>query len=177
MENDNQTVYSLGARQGLWAGAYFSIIFLLQSVGSASFFSLLCGNLMVLAVPFVLYYLLRKRYKCRGCRASFSEVWMHGIMIFLCGSLILALVSLIFLRYIDPDFIYRETDRVIDLYRSVDNPTTAQFADILEAARKTNTLPSPMQCAMALLWFASFSGAVLSLIETPFVKLFTRPQA
>lgn len=174
MDNEIKSVYAIGARQGLWAGLWFSAIFLLQTMFSTSIFALLCANLMALAVPFVLFAMLRTRYRAGGCTGPFSEIWMHGIMIFLCGSVILALVSYIFLRYIDPEFLYRETGKLVDMYRSLDNSTATQIADTLDEMRAHNLLPSAIQCAFSFLWVGGFSGSILSLIEAGLVKAFTR---
>ncbi len=174
MENANNNVYALGARQGLWAGAYFTAIFLLQTVGSGSILAMLIGNLMVLAVPFVLFGLLRRHYRDTECSASFSEVWMHGIMIFLCGSLILALLTFVYFKFIDPGFIYRETAKLIDMYNSLDSGMAAGMADTLSDALHSHSLPSAIQCSISFMWFGCFSGLMLSLIETALVRTFVR---
>ena len=174
MDNNNKSVYAVGARQGLWAGVWFSAIFLLQTMFNTSLFALLCANLMALAVPIILYSLLRNRYRAGGCEASFSEVWMHGIMIFICGSVIMALVSYVFLRFVDPDFLYRETGKLVEMYRSLDNATTSQIADTLEEMRAQKLLPSAIQSAFSFLWIGGFTGSILSLIEAALVKAFTR---
>lgn len=129
---------------------------------------------MSLAVPFILFGLLRKHYRDGGCKGSLAEVWMHGIMIFICGSVILALVSYIFFRFIDPNFLYRETAKLVDLYNSLGNPTATQIADTLEEMRNNNLLPSPIQCAFSFLWVGGFSGSILSLIEAALIKAFVR---
>lgn len=173
MENDNKSVYALGARQGLWAGLYFTAIFFLQVLGSGSVFPALLSNLMIIAVPFILYSLLRRHYRDGGCEGSLSEIWMHGIMIFICGSVILALVSLVFLRYIDPAFIYRESARLVEAYRALGDPTLSSLADALDQARTTHTLPTPVQFAMVFLWLGGFSGSILALVEALIIKFFT----
>jgi len=174
MDNVSHNVYALGARQGLWAGAYFTATFLLQTVGSGSVFAMLLGNLMVLAVPFVLFGLLRRHFRDTDCRASFSEVWMHGIMIFLCGSLILALATFVYLKFIDPGFIYRETARLVEAYRSLDSEMAAGMAGTLSDALHTHSLPSAIQCAISFMWLGGFSGSMLSLIEAALIKTFVR---
>ena len=172
MESNNRNIYALGARQGAWAGAYFSVIFLLQVLGSGSLLAGLLSNLMSLAVPVILFVMLRNHYRESGYSASVGEIWMHGIMIFLCGSVILTLVSYVFLRYIDPGFIYRETGRIIAAYRTLGTQTTDQIADMLAQARDNHMLPNAPTAALSLFWLGGFSGSVLSLIETQLSKVF-----
>ncbi len=170
MEQDQQSVYALSARQGLWAGAYFSAIFLLQAAQHGLLLALL-GNVMVVAVPFILYRLMARRYRQRLLLASFSELWIHGIMVFLFGSAILALVVYAYLRFINPGLIAQQLAAAIEAYKAVN---LTEMASQMEAILKAGALPPPIQFALAMLWGCSFTGSILSLLEAAIIKTFIR---
>lgn len=133
--------------------------------------NLLCTLLCLVgfvAVPILAYKMLRRSYIHASGKLTFSAVWLEGIMMFLGGSLLLAVASLVFFKFIQPNFIVSQMELVIQVYRDV--PELTDFADALQKMIDNRMLPRPIDLTMSLVWMTAFSGSILSLILAGIVK-------
>lgn len=168
--NDSRNIYTSGANDGLKMGIYLSAMFVLQCIGASNLTLMAFGTIMMLCIPVVAYILLRKGYRDSGGRSTFSAVWLHGILIFLCGSLIMAMVIYIYLRYIDPAFLRNTLSGLIEAYGSIEDEGARQLTDILTTIQDQNLLPSPIQYAFTMIWTCGFFGSILSMILALIVR-------
>lgn len=144
------------------------IMVLVLSFGFATIFPavslLLWGG--TFAVPFVLYFLLRRSYAQTGYTESIIELWAEGIAIFFLGSLIPALVVYLLLKFVQPDFIANQMEFVVgELERIESTPQTEQLIRNLQTIREGGLLPTAAQVAAQLIAMNMLIGMVLSLIE------------
>ncbi len=163
-----KSIYTRGAEDGAWMGLLFVVATTLQTASQGTVIPNLVANIILLAVPAVLWFMLRRSYRYDRCLTTFSGLWMHGIMTFLCGSLILGLVAFLYMRFINPGFIYAQARLAVELYSQV--PDFENFAATLQKAIVRKLLPSPMTITFTIIWLGGFSGAMLSLIEAALVK-------
>ncbi len=168
--NDPRSIYTYGANDGLKMGLYLSVMFLLQCIGMNHMLLMTIGTLMMLCVPLVAYALLRKGYRQSGGYSTFSAIWLHGILIFLCGSLILALVIYVYLRLVNPTFMSDILNSLIEVYGSMDNPQAEQLTEMLTTIKKQNLLPTPIQYAFTMIWTCGFFGSLLSMVLALIVR-------
>ncbi len=159
-----RSVYHLGASDGLIVGAYMGVMYVLQVTGLNNNLLLLLSQVMMLGLPVLAYALLRRAYMASHCTSRLSAIWMHGIVIFLCGSLILGLVAYIYMRVINPDFIVNLFDQVAQFYIDLGTPEAKHFGVTLERIISEKLLPSPISFAFTMIWLGSFLGAIISLI-------------
>lgn len=167
---DTRNIYTSGANDGLKMGIYLSMIFLFQSMGGNNLMLITFGTIMMLCIPVVAYILLRKGYRESRGMSTFSAIWLHGILIFLCGSLILAMVIYIYLRYINPSFLSDTLSYLIDIYSNREDQDASQLTDMLTTIQKQNLLPTPIQYAFTMIWTCSFFGSLLSMILALIVR-------
>ncbi len=171
MTTENKSPYRRGADDGFYFGIYLSILFF------ASVFSLEIGILglltmiMTLGVPFVIYYFLRRTYVDERGKSPLSSLWMQGIMIFICGSLISGMSAMIYLKWINPDFIIGQVNMAIELYGNSGWPQGEEIANTLQRMIDNHLLPSAISLVIAFIWMAMFSGSILSLIMSLIVRL------
>lgn len=168
--NEQRSIYSYGANDGLKMGIYLSVMFLLQCIGVNNYMLMTFGTLMMLCIPVVAYIILRKGYRESAGRSTFSAIWLHGILIFLCGSLILALVIYVYLRYVNPTFMSAMLNSLIDVYGDMDSPQASQLTEMLMTIKKQNLLPSPIQYAFTMIWTCGFFGSILSMVLALIVR-------
>lgn len=168
--NESKSIYTYGANDGLKMGVYLSVMFLLQCTGMAHMLLMTFGTLMMLCIPIVAYIILRKGYVRSGGISTFSAVWLHGILMFLCGSLILALVMYVYLRFLNPGFMSGLLNSLIEVYSGIDNPQAEQLTDLLTSIKQQNMLPSPIQYAFSMIWTCGFIGSILSMILALIVR-------
>lgn len=157
-----RSIYERAAGDGAWLGAYFVVLFGL-SVASVRLPLL---NIVVLAmallVPFIAYRYLRRTYVDSHGLASYSALWMQGILTFGCASLIFSTASYIFMRWIYPGFILDTLKMGVEFYRS--QPSGAAIADEFQAVIDHRQAPSPVTVAIMWLWLGTFTGSMLSMV-------------
>lgn len=168
--NDTRNIYTSGANDGLKMGIYLSLLFLMQSMGKNSLLLMSLSSIMMLCIPVVAYVMLRKGYRESKGTSTFSAIWLHGILIFLCGSLIMAMVIYIYLTYVNPSFLRNTLSSLIETYNGIDDPNVTQITDILTTIQTQNLLPTPIQYAFTMIWTCGFFGSLLSMILALIVR-------
>lgn len=166
-----RSIYERAAADGAWLGVYFVALFGL-SVASMRIALL---NIVVLAmalmVPFIAYRYLRRTYvDCHGM-ATYSALWMQGILTFGCASLILSAAAYLFMRWIYPDFILDTLRMGVEFYRSEPSGAASQLADEFQAIIDTRQIPSPVVISIMWLWLGTFTGSILSMFLAVIVRI------
>lgn len=174
-KDKGKSLFKRGADDGFWMGLFLSVLFVAMAY---SVYSALVGVLalaMLIAVPFLIFFFLRRSYRYDNCRTQFSGLWLHGICIFFFGSLLMALTSYIYLRFADPTYLNSLVNMAKEVYQSVDSPEAQQMAAVLQKAQDSHLIPTPGQLAMEIIWLGVFSGSLLSMIVSAIVRATSRP--
>lgn len=163
--------YKRGADYGAVFGVYLSVLFLLTAYSlEIPGFSILAFFLM-LFVPVIIYVMLRRSYVADMGKTIFSSLWMEGIVIFACGSMIAAVVAIVFMRWIEPDYIERTLRSVIEMYGSgIMGERGTEVAEILQAAIDQKRVPKPIELVIDMLWLEVFTGSMLSMLMALLVQ-------
>lgn len=170
LKTNTHSPYRRGADFGVYFGLYLTALFFASAFSiSAPLLSFL-SLVLIAGVPFVIYFMLRTSYRKDYCKTLFSSLWMEGIAIFFFGGLIASFVSVVYMRWINPDFINTQVDTLIDLYRSIDWDRGHEMADIFQRAREQHLLPSAIQITVDMLWLIVFSGSILSMLMALLVQ-------
>lgn len=167
MTRQRKSIYRRGAEHGVVMGVYLSVLFaaMANSMESAWLGVLAMG--MALCVPVLTYSLLRHSFVADFGLTRFSELWMEGIMVFAGGSVIMAVTSLLYMKWVEPTFIVDQVTAVAELYREAGQ---TQISDILDAALSSRMLPTPAEVAVEFVWLGVFSGSMLSMLMSLLVK-------
>lgn len=123
---------------------------------------------MIAGVPFYVYWRLRKGYADEGGTMQVSALWMQGIVMFFCASLIMALAVYVYLQFIDTDYISRLINMTKEMAGRVPEYSAMLGEVDLDAVAKIVT---PIKLSMELLWMGVFSGSLLSLAEAMIVPI------
>ncbi len=170
LPDSTRTVYHRGATDGLIMGLYMTMMYITQVSGLNSPLLSLVGEAMMLGVPVVAYLLMRRGARETVPRPLFSAMWMHGIMLFLCGSIIMAFIAYIYMRFVNEGFITDLFKTMSRLYAGLGTETGDEFAHTLDRVVESKMLPTPISFAFSLLWLGSFAGAILSLLLAGILK-------
>ncbi len=171
-QNTNKSPYKYGADLGLWMGLYLMLIsacFLLSMrlTGLAMFaFPLMIG------VPVVLYFMLRRIYKESPINRTLSALWMSGIMTFICGSLICGILTAGWLLIFQPNFFYEYVAGAIRLLQ--EGSGASQYATqigLMQEMIDKKLLPTPMEFVVSMIWTTAFLGSLTSLVVAWMVRL------
>lgn len=160
--------YKQGADNGFVLGAYLSALFFTTAFALETSLLGLLSTCMIVALPVIIFMMLRRTWLRDRGMSLFSSLWMQGIMAFACGGIISGLVAYVYIRWIDPDWLQTQVRNMIALYRSTQGGQ--QVADILQTILTQGLLPTPIQTVIQMLWFEIFSGSVISLIATLIVR-------
>ena len=154
----------IAARRGVSLGVCLSMVFLMiVNSASSPLLALVALFFIIFVIPFLMLLKLRMVYTGTGQILSFTQMWSSGVMIFAFGSLICALVSCIWLQYIDPGFIYNQAREAVAAYEQVPELRNSELVTVLKAAIKDGNLPTAIEFTFNMMWVTIMSGALLSL--------------
>lgn len=122
-----------------------------------------------LAMPFVLYRLIRKSNMSAGYSLGFPELWAEGIGTFFFGTLIPAAFVYAWLRFVSPEYISNTVAFTIQTLREVPDQQYADMANLLSDIY-SKKMPTAADVTANLISFNIIVGTVMSLIVAVFVK-------
>lgn len=175
MNINPKSVFRRGAEDGAWFGLYLSVMFIFVAKSMAVPLLGHIATLMALFVPIYTFITLRRGFIDNGCFYTFAELWTYGIMLFACGSLIMAMVITVYINGFYPTFIYDQCQIAIDAYKGIGGEMGNEIASTLEKAIELKQLPTPFDLATNIFSFNVFSGSILSMILAPIIRYF-RPK-
>lgn len=170
MSQPQPSPYRRGAEDGLTFAVYLTVMFFASIYSTRVAMLSLLVIVMMLGVPFVIYGYLRRAYVADRGRTIMSSLWMHGIMIFLCGSLLAGAVELIWLRWIDSDYIITQLNAVVELYSDSGWDRGEQMAEVIQRMIDNGLVPSVISIVMEMIWLSVFTGSLLSALIALLVR-------
>lgn len=163
--------YRRGADRGYLFGLWFTAIFLSWIFSSQiPLLSLLTVGL-VIATPFLVYRMLRSSHLDQHGMAQVSSLWVEGITMIMCGSLICAAVMVIYFKWIDPDYMARQLQLVVDMYASTGDESLAEPARLSKAILDNHAVPTASTWTLAMWLFTVSSGSLLAGLMALLVKM------
>ena len=153
----------LAANYGLWFGLYLSGIFLMFVGSDSSALMSLLTLAMLMLCPLVVLRMLRGAYVRNMASTDFMRLWSIGVMIFFFGSLICALVTVVWIQFLHPDFLYEKAQEAVDVYRTVPEMAGSDVVHALQSAIDKGELPTPIEFAVQMGWTTVLLGSVISL--------------
>lgn len=149
---------------GLSLGLYFivlaGIVALSQAFGPAVV--LLWG--IIVALPFYLYGLLRRSYGLSKFSRTYFQLVLEGLLSFVLGAAVQALVVFVFIKFVMPDYISDTYNSAVEAARALGTAEGAQLAAMLEQLQEQAGLPTPAQLAASTINLYIFTGFWLSVI-------------
>ncbi|MDE5835816.1 MAG: DUF4199 domain-containing protein [Paramuribaculum sp.] len=162
--------YRRGADDGFIFGVMLCVMFFAGVFSVSAPVLSVVALIIFIAVPFVIYTFLRRAYITDLYTTQLSSLWMQGIMTFICGSLIAGLVAVVYLKWINPDFIADRLQEAIDFYSGSGWQQGEEMADLLQNMVKAHVVPTPIQIGIEMIWLGVFSGSLLSLLMAVLVR-------
>ncbi len=159
-----QSPYRRGADDGFYFGLYLTAMFF-SSIFSQHFALLsLLSMAMIVLVPFVIYRFMRSYNRDLGHAASFPMLWMQGVVIFFCGILISGAALVVYMKWIEPDFVINQLHSVADMAGMAPGTMIDSAADMASKMLDAQFIPTPMAIVTELIMLAIASGSILSII-------------
>ena len=155
--------YLKGARSGRGFGLYLSGIFLAMALSGKLPLLSPVALAMIVCIPVAVYRALRRSYVESGGHASVSELWVQGIAMFLFGTAICGLVTIVYMKWIDPGFLVSRVIETIEACKAAGTPEHLECARILNNMITQGVVPSPSTFVISMFWLTMAGGSILSL--------------
>lgn len=164
--------YKRGADDGVILGLILIILFLAMTFSLKYPLANLLGLLLFfVGVPMTTFFLLRRSYIRDNGLTLFSSLWMQGIVMFFCATLILALFTYVYLRFLNPSFMVDMLNTAAAHYEKLGTARGHQTADIMHAMIHQNLVPSAISMAIETIWVGVFTGSLLSALVAGIVRM------
>lgn len=159
-----QSPYRRGADDGFYFGLYLAAMFFSSIFAQhLPMLSLLSMAMMVL-VPLVIFRFMRSYNRDLGSAASFPMLWMHGVVIFFCGILISGAALVVYMKWIEPDFVINQIRGIADMAGMAPGTMVDSAADMASKMLEARFIPTPMAIVTELIMLAIVTGSILSII-------------
>lgn len=170
---DRQSPYRHAASRGLVFGLYLSAIFATW-IFSASFAGVsLLTCALTLLVPLVLYILMRRTDVFAG-GLQLTTLWICGIVTVAGGAVIAAAVTVVYLKWIDPEFILRQLMNLIAMADANPDPSYTEAANLARGMIDNHAVPSATMWMSTMWLFTVSSGSILAGLLAVLIKLKSR---
>ncbi len=163
-------VYARGLEDGAVMGPVLIAVFAAMVLSLSYLWMNILLLVLVVAVPVVSWMRLRRTFRQLDGKATFSMLWMEGIMMFLGGSMLFGAASFVFLRWIQPDFVMQMLRTAYETYSAMPGDNAEALTDELQMIINSGAMPSAASVASGWMWLTMFSGSVLSAILALIVK-------
>jgi prepilin signal peptidase PulO-like enzyme (type II secretory pathway) len=137
------------------------------------FGSAITGILQIVLLAFLLVYFTKKyRDDLLDRKITFGQAFAFGVMLVLFSTVINALYSYIFNKYVDPEYMQRIMTMIQEkTYQMMSSRGVPQ--DQIDAAMskfETQEIPTPIKMLVSSLKSGLIAGAIMSLISSAIVK-------
>lgn len=168
---EGKSVYRYSAERALFFGIYMSVVSVCSIYSDRVPLFSLPVMLMLLAVPVAVYKQQLGYARLREGMVDYASLWMVGILQFVLGALITALVTYVVIRFTRPAFIYEQAQSALEVYGTIPELADSQLVAVLNKAVESNMLPTPIEMVVNIYWFVTFGGCMLSAITAAFAHM------
>lgn len=159
-----QSPYRRGADDGLVMGVYFMVMFFTSIFsGALPLLSLLSVGMMV-AVPGVVYVMMRRYHRSLGVASSFAMLWMYGVVLFFCGMLLAGAVLVAYLRWVSPEYISDQLAQLASLEGEMPGSVMDDAAGLAQQMIDAGFVPTAISIVSEMIMLAIVTGSMLSLV-------------
>jgi hypothetical protein len=163
-QNNNTALYHNAMRYGTLLGAIWSIMYILMFIGVGNTLLSICFIILFIGSPFIAAALANryKKKECNGC-LKYMQAWVFTYCMYICASILSAVVMLIYLKYIDNGMFFSSIQEILEEFIKIPGLDTATIQQ-LEAASTiiTNTTTNDF------VW-EQLSNNILSASLLPFI--------
>ncbi len=155
--------YRRGADDGFIFGLYLSVMFF-TSIYSAGLpvLSLLSLGMMV-CVPVVIFVFMRRFEAALKEYATFPMLWMQGVVIFFCGTIIAGALLVVYMKWVEPDYVLKQLEGLAELGSTADGGFVAEAGEMAGKMIEANFIPSPIAIVTEIIMTSIVTGSLLSM--------------
>ena len=114
--NTQKGIVQFAMEAGAYMGLYFVVKFIFAVLSLNYPFCNVVSTIMLLFVPLVVFFMMRRFSNQNEGGSYFSQLWMMGILLFFFASLISGLAQYIYYVYINPEYIKSQLSAAVTLF-------------------------------------------------------------
>lgn len=165
-------ILTRAAENGAWLNLYISVLVLALGFGVRYPVATLILWIGSLALPVVVYRMLRKSQTQASNTLSFPELWAEGIATFMLGTLVPAVVAYVALRFFVPSFMADTLSYAVSVLQEQGTAQAQEMADMMRHLSQKK-MPTPVDVSSQIISFNIIVGTFLSLVLAGIVKIRT----
>lgn len=169
-ERRSMNAYARGAADGAWMGALLCAIFASWALATRSTVATLafpaavpgsaCAHMAHAAAG------LPRRPRPDHVLSHVDARHLH----FFFGTLLMAALALVWLRWLEPGLISQSLLSAADVYAQIGTPEAERMAADIHTLMERGLVPRPVDVSLALLWAGVFSGSILSIVLAAIIR-------
>ncbi len=118
----------------------------------------------LLAVPVVIWLMMRETWLRSHGTMPFATLWTQGITAFGCGAMILAVAIYIYFKWVEPDLLINALQSQANRWDAAGTEQSAANARALRLMIDGGAIPHPSETAFQMLCLTVFTGSMLSML-------------
>ncbi len=160
----SKTPYRRGAEDGLKFGLYLGVLLFSSLLSGKVAWLGLLFYVMVILVPVIIYRMMVSYKRELGGVVTFSMLWMQGLVIFSCAAVIAGGAMMVYLRWINPDYMVENLRQVASLDVSGENAGLTEVRDMAQNMLDNHFVPRSVDVVIMIILMAITSGSLLSML-------------
>lgn len=162
--NTQKGIVQFAMEAGAYMGLYFVVKFIFAVLSLNYPFCNVVSTIMLLFVPLVVFFMMRRFSNQNEGGSYFSQLWMMGILLFFFVSLISGLAQYIYYVYINPEYIKSQLSAAVTLLESLNMTSDPSLLEAVKTGLEQGNIPSPMAVVIQQMWVNVFFGSLLSAV-------------
>lgn len=149
---------------GIYLGIFLAVKFVVTTQSTRFVALNVLSQLLLVALPFVVYGLMKRYQNEEEGRAGFSQLWLFGIFLFFFGSLLSGVVEYVFYRFIDPLYLNRLISSALDAMAALIQVQDSPFLQMMREGLEKGGAPSAIEMVYQTILSNVFFGSLLSIL-------------
>lgn len=149
--NTQKGIVQFAMEAGAYMGLYFVVKFIFAVLSLNYPFCNVVSTIMLLFVPLVVFFMMRRFSNQNEGGSYFSQLWMMGILLF-------------YYVYINPEYIKSQLSAAVTLLESLNMTSDPSLLEAVKTGLEQGNIPSPMAVVIQQMWVNVFFGSLLSAV-------------
>ncbi len=156
--------YRFGASRGLYLGIYCAMMTIIMANADTIPLGGLIGLIMMLLYPLSLFLIFHNASRRIPAPRPLAAMWLATIIAILGSTLITGTISIIYFRWINPDYIFDRISQAATLFADSPVESLHQFSLTAQALIQHHQIPSPVEFSVSIMWALLLVGIITSSI-------------
>ena len=145
-------------------GLYLTVLLAGMLFGSGMAASGWLALVLLVATPVLLWWLMLRYHRSLGPETGFGMLWLDGTLTVMFGLLIAAAFLIVYMKWIEPDFVLRQLQAIIDANAEHPEMGLEQYATVASNLIANGEVPSPALMASTFIVLNMMVGVVASAV-------------